>query len=228
MGQDKTPLVWIDMEMSGLVPEKERILEVAMLVTDADLNEIAAAPVLVIHQPDAVLDAMDSWNRSTHGKSGLVDKVRASTLDEAAAEKILVDFLKPIVAARMAPLCGNTVHQDRRFMARYMPALDEYLHYRIIEFLKPIVASGSAPLAGNTVHQDRRFMARYMPAFDAYLHYRIVDVSTLKELAKRWRPDVIAGFAKEGKHEALADIQESIEELKHYRATFLRIEPPPA
>jgi oligoribonuclease len=186
MAQDKTPLVWIDMEMSGLVPERERILEVAMLVTDAELNEIAAAPVLVIHQPDAVLDAMDSWNRSTHGKSGLVDKVRASTLDEAAAEKILVDFLKPIVAARLAPLCGNTVHQDRRFMARYMPALDEYLHYRII------------------------------------------DVSTLKELAKRWRPDVIAGFAKEGKHEALADIQESIEELKHYRATFLRAEPPPA
>jgi oligoribonuclease len=186
MAQDKTPLVWIDMEMSGLVPERERILEVAMLVTDAELNEIAQAPVLVIHQPDAVLDAMDSWNRSTHGKSGLVDKVRASTLDEAAAEKILVDFLKPIVAARTAPLCGNTVHQDRRFMARYMPALDEYLHYRII------------------------------------------DVSTLKELAKRWRPDVIAGFAKEGKHEALADIQESIEELKHYRATFLRAEPPPA
>lgn len=186
MAQDKTPLVWIDMEMSGLVPERERILEVAMLVTDAELNAIAAAPVLVIHQDDAVLDGMDSWNKSTHGKSGLVDKVRASTLGEAEAEKILVDFLKPLVGPRVAPLCGNTVHQDRRFMARYMPLLDEYLHYRII------------------------------------------DVSTLKELAKRWRPDVIAGFTKEGKHEALADIQESIEELKHYRATFLRTEPPAA
>ena len=184
MAQDKTPLVWIDMEMSGLVPERERILEVAMLVTDSELNAIATAPVLVIHQPDAVLDAMDSWNKATHGKSGLIDKVRASSLTEAEAEKILVDFLKPIVAAGVAPLCGNTVHQDRRFMARYMPALD------------------------------------------TYLHYRIVDVSTLKELAKRWRPDVIAGFAKEGKHEALADIQESIEELKHYRDTFLRTEPP--
>ena len=184
MPMDKTPLVWIDMEMSGLVPERERILEVAMLVTDAELNAIATAPVLVIHQPDAVLDAMDNWNKSTHGKSGLVDKVRASTLTEADAERVLVDFLKPIVASGMAPLCGNTVHQDRRFMARYMPALD------------------------------------------AYLHYRIIDVSTLKELAKRWRPDVIAGFVKEGKHEALADIQESIEELKHYRSTFLRTEPP--
>ncbi|APV51742.1 oligoribonuclease [Betaproteobacteria bacterium GR16-43] len=180
MAQDKTPLVWIDMEMSGLVPERDRILEVAMLVTDAELNTIAAAPVLVVHQPDEVLDAMDSWNRATHGKSGLVDRVRASTLGEAEAEKILVDFLKPLVASRAAPLCGNTVHQDRRFMVRYMPVLDEYLHYRII------------------------------------------DVSTLKELAKRWRPDVVAGFSKEGKHEALADIVESIEELKHYRRTFLR------
>ncbi len=186
MASDKTPLVWIDMEMSGLVPDRDRILEVAMVVTDSELNTIAEAPVYVLHQSDEVLEAMDSWNKSTHGKSGLVDKVRASTLDEAAAEKILVDFLKPLVAARLAPLCGNTVHQDRRFMALYMPALDEYLHYRII------------------------------------------DVSTLKELAKRWRPDVIAGFTKEGKHEALADIQESIEELKHYRSTFLRLEPPAA
>ncbi len=186
MAQDKTPLVWIDMEMSGLVPERDRILEVALLVTDAQLNAIAVAPVLVVHQPEEVLEGMDSWNKATHGKSGLVDKVRASTLSEAEAERILVDFLKPLVAAGAAPLCGNTVHQDRRFMARYMPALD------------------------------------------AYLHYRIIDVSTLKELAKRWRPDVIAGFTKEGKHEALADIEESIEELKHYRSSFLRTEPPPA
>jgi oligoribonuclease len=183
MAQDKTPLVWIDMEMSGLVPERDRILEVAMVVTDAELNTIAEAPVYVVKQPDAVLDAMDSWNKATHGKSGLIDKVRASTFTEAEVEARLLDFLKPIVAA------------------------------------------GAAPLAGNTVHQDRRFMARYMPAFDAYLHYRIVDVSTLKELAKRWNPEVIAGFTKEGKHEALADVYESIEELKHYRKQFLNAEP---
>ncbi|HXF79321.1 MAG TPA: oligoribonuclease [Usitatibacter sp.] len=180
MPQDKTPLVWIDMEMSGLVPERDRILEVAMVVTDSELNTLAEAPVYVLHQPDEVLDAMDSWNKSTHGKSGLVDRVRASNLTEAEVEARLIEFLKPIVPERTAPLCGNTVHQDRRFMARYMPA------------------------------------------FDAYLHYRIVDVSTLKELAKRWYPEVLAGVTKEGRHEALADIQESIEELRHYRRVFLR------
>jgi oligoribonuclease len=167
------------MEMSGLVPERDRVLEVAMVVTDAELKVIAEAPVYVVHQPDEVLEAMDSWNRSTHGKSGLVDKVRASTFTEAEVEARLVEFLKPLVPERTAPLCGNTVHQDRRFMARYLPLLD------------------------------------------AYLHYRIVDVSTLKELAKRWRPEVLAGVTKEGKHEALADIHESIEELRHYRRTFL-------
>jgi oligoribonuclease len=180
---DKTPLIWIDMEMSGLVPERDRILEVAMVVTDAELNTIAEAPVYVVHQPDEVLDAMDSWNRATHGKSGLVDKVRASTFTEAEVESRLIEFLKPIVAERLAPL------------------------------------------AGNTVHQDRRFMARYMPAFDAYLHYRIVDVSTLKELARRWRPEVLLGVTKEGKHEALADVYESIEELRYYRRAFLRADP---
>jgi len=168
------------MEMSGLVPDRDRILEVAMVVTDSELNTIAEAPVFVVHQPDEVLDAMDSWNKATHGKSGLVDKVRASNLTEAEVEARLIEFLKPIVAERTAPLCGNTVHQDRRFMARYMPA------------------------------------------FEAYLHYRIVDVSTLKELAKRWYPEVLAGVTKEGRHEALADIQESIEELRHYRRVFLR------
>jgi oligoribonuclease len=168
------------MEMSGLVPERDRILEVAMVVTDAELNTIAEAPVYVLHQPEEVLDGMDSWNKSTHGKSGLVDKVRASRLTEADVESRIVEFLKPIVGERMAPL------------------------------------------AGNTVHQDRRFMARYMPAFDGYLHYRIVDVSTLKELVRRWRPDVLAGVTKEGKHEALADVYESIEELRYYRRTFLR------
>ena len=174
------------MEMSGLVPDRDRILEVAMVVTDSELNTIAEAPVYVLHQPEEVLAGMDSWNRSTHGKSGLVDKVRASTFTEAEVEARLIEFLKPLVAERTAPLCGNTVHQDRRFMARYMPA------------------------------------------FEAYLHYRIVDVSTLKELAKRWRPEVLQGIAKEGKHEALADVHESIEELKHYRKHFLLAEPPAA
>ena len=180
MAHDKTPLVWIDMEMSGLVPDRDRILEVAMIVTDADLNTLAEAPVMVIHQADSVLEAMDSWNKATHGKSGLVEKVKASTMTEGEAES------------------------------------------KLIEVLKPLVAAGTAPLAGNTVHQDRRFMARYMPALDAFLHYRIVDVSTLKELAKRWRPEAMKGFTKEGKHEALADVHESIAELKHYRGTFLR------
>jgi oligoribonuclease len=174
------------MEMSGLVPDRDRILEVALVVTDAELNTLAEAPVWVLHQPDEVLDAMDSWNKSTHGKSGLVDKVRASTFTEAEVEG------------------------------------------RILEFLKPLVGERLAPLAGNTVHQDRRFMARYMPAFEAYLHYRIVDVSTLKELARRWNPAVLAGVAKEGKHEALADVYESIEELRHYRRTFLVPAPEPA
>ena len=180
MAQDKTPLVWIDMEMSGLVPERDRILEVAMVVTDSELNTLAEAPVYVVHQEDAVLDGMDSWNKATHGRSGLVDKVKVSRFTEAEVEA------------------------------------------KLIEFIKPLVAAGAAPLAGNTVHQDRRFMARYMPAFDAYLHYRIVDVSTLKELARRWRPELLAGIVKESRHEALADIYESIEELKYYRRTFLQ------
>lgn len=178
------PLVWVDMEMSGLVPERDRILEVAIVVTDGELNVVAEAPVWVVHQPDEVLDAMDSWNKGTHGKSGLIDKVRASKFNEAEVEA------------------------------------------QVLAFLKEHVAEGTAPLAGNTVHQDRRFMARYMPAFDAWLHYRIVDVSTLKELARRWRPDVLAGIVKDSKHEALADVHESIEELRHYRRTFLRSEPP--
>jgi len=172
--------------MSGLVPDRDRILEVALVVTDSELNTIAEAPVYVLHQADEVLEGMDSWNKSTHGKSGLVDKVRASRLTEAEVEQRILEFLKPIVGERVAPLCGNTVHQDRRFMARYMPL------------------------------------------FDAYLHYRIVDVSTLKELAKRWHPEVVSGFTKEGKHEALADVYESIEELRHYRNAFLVPGPAPA
>lgn len=184
MAQDKAPLVWVDMEMSGLVPDRDRILEIALVVTDGELDTIAEAPVWVVHQPDEVLDAMDSWNKGTHGRSGLIDKVRASKFSEAEVES------------------------------------------RVLEFLGQHVAAGTAPLAGNTVHQDRRFMARYMPAFEAYLHYRIVDVSTLKELARRWRPDVLAGVVKESKHEALADVHESIEELRYYRRTFLRADPP--
>ena len=183
MAQDKTPLVWVDMEMSGLVPERDRILEVAMVVTDSELNTLAEAPVYVVHQEDSVLDAMDSWNKAAHGRSGLVEKVKASALTEAVVEA------------------------------------------RLIELLKTLVPAGAAPLCGNTVHQDRRFMARYMPALDAYLHYRIVDVSTLKELARRWRPDVLLGVTKEGRHEALADVYESIEELKYYRRTFLQANP---
>ena len=184
MAQDKTPLVWVDMEMSGLVPERDRILEVALVVTDAELNTIAEAPVYVIHQPDEVLDAMDSWNKSTHGKSGLVDKVRASTFTEAEVEARLVEFLKPS-------------WPSARRRSRATPCTRTAASWRAT-----------------------------CPLFDAYLHYRIVDVSTLKELAKRWRPEVLAGVAKEGKHEALADVYESIEELRHYRRHFLAPTPP--
>jgi len=182
MAQDKNALVWVDMEMSGLVPERDRIIEVAMVVTDSALNTIAEAPVYVIHQSDAVLDGMDAWNKSTHGKSGLIDKVRASVLGEAEVEQSLLGFLKEHVPPQTSPLCGNTVHQDRRFMFRYMPLLE------------------------------------------AYLHYRILDVSTLKELVRRWRPPLLAGLVKESKHEALADVYESIGELRYYRDNFLRLE----
>jgi oligoribonuclease len=181
MAQDKNALVWIDMEMSGLVPERERIIEVAMVVTDSALNTIAEAPVYVIHQSDEVLDGMDAWNKSTHGKSGLIEKVRASPLGEAEVEQALLAFLKEHVPPQTSPLCGNTVHQDRRFMFRYMPLLE------------------------------------------AYLHYRILDVSTLKELARRWRPQLLAGLVKESKHEALADVYESIAELRYYRDNFIKL-----
>lgn len=174
-------LVWLDMEMTGLDPEKERIIEVAVVVTEPDLTIVAEGPVLVIHQPDALLDAMDSWNRSTHGKSGLTDKVKASTLTEAQAEDQLIAFLAQHVPAGKSPLCGNTVSQDRRFMFNYMPKLEQFFHYRT------------------------------------------VDVSTIKELARRWRPELLKGFEKRSKHEALADIYESIDELKYYRETFIKL-----
>lgn len=182
MPQDQNNLVWIDMEMTGLVPDKDRIIEIAMVVTNAQLETVAEAPVLVVHQPDSVLNAMDSWNKGTHGKSGLIDKVKASTFTDAEVEKQMIEFLKQHVPASTSPMCGNSICQDRRFMARWMPQLE------------------------------------------AYFHYRNLDVSTLKELAKRWRPALLAGITKHGKHEALADIYESIEELKYYREHFLRME----
>ncbi len=181
MAQNQNYLIWVDMEMTGLVPEKDCIIEVALVVTDAELETIAEAPVLVVHQPDSVLDGMDAWNKSTHGKSGLIDKVKASGLDDAMVEHQMLEFLADYVPARTSPMCGNSICQDRRFMARWMPQLE------------------------------------------AYFHYRNLDVSTLKELAKRWKPDVAQGVKKHGKHEALADIYESINELKHYREHFIRL-----
>jgi oligoribonuclease len=180
MAQDASNLLWVDMEMSGLSPETDRVLEVAIVVTDAELNTLAEAPVLVVHQPDAVLDAMDSWNKGTHGKSGLIDRVRASTLCEAEVEAHMLAFISQHVPERSSPMCGNSICQDRRFLARYMPRLE------------------------------------------AFFHYRNLDVSTLKELARRWRPGLVEGFKKSSKHEALADIYESIAELKYYREHFIQ------
>ncbi|TCS71674.1 oligoribonuclease [Sulfuritortus calidifontis] len=180
MAQNATHLVWVDMEMSGLDPDKERILEIALIVTDAQLEVVEEAPVLVVHQPDAVLDAMDAWNKGTHGKSGLIDKVKASTLTEAEAEARMLAFMQKHVPNRTSPMCGNSICQDRRFLARYMPQLE------------------------------------------AYFHYRNLDVSTLKELARRWRPGLMEGFTKANNHTALADIRESIAELRYYREHFIR------
>lgn len=180
MAQDNNNLIWIDLEMTGLFPERDRIIEIAVVITDSQLNVLGESPVLVVHQSDEVLGGMDKWNTSTHGKSGLTEKVRASTMDEAEAESRMIEYIQQFVAAKKSPMCGNSVCQDRRFMANYMPKLEDFFHYRNL------------------------------------------DVSTLKELAKRWQPKVYDGFKKANKHEALADIYESIEELKHYRATFLR------
>jgi oligoribonuclease len=181
MAQDATRLIWIDMEMTGLKPDQDRIIEAAMVVTDQELQVVAEGEVYVVHQADSILDGMDSWNKGTHGRSGLIDKVKASKLSETEVEAEMLNFL-----------------------GRHVPA-------------------GASPMCGNSVCQDRRFLARYMPGLEAYFHYRNLDVSTLKELARRWKPEVMAGFSKQGKHEALADIYESIEELKYYREHLLKI-----
>jgi len=177
VSQNANNLIWIDMEMTGLKPETDRIIEVAIVVTDNVLTTLAEAPVLVVHQDDVTLAGMDSWNQSTHARTGLTDRVRASTLDEANAEQQLLAFLREHVPPRTSPMCGNSICQDRRFLARWMPD---------------------------------------------YFHYRNLDVSTLKELCRRWTPDVAKNWVKQGKHEALADIYESIDELKFYRDNFIR------
>lgn len=177
--QDDNHLIWLDMEMTGLHPDSDRILELAVVITDSQLNTIAEGPILVVHQSDAILDGMDAWNKGTHGRSGLIERVRASQYDEAAAEAQMLEFV-----------------------GRY---------------LRP----GKSPMCGNSICQDRRFMARWMPRLEAFFHYRNLDVSTLKELAKRWNPAVHRSFEKRARHEALADVYESIAELQHYRKHWL-------
>ena len=179
MPQDANHLIWIDMEMTGLVPDRDRIIEVALVVTDNNLVTVAEGPVWVVHQEDAVLAGMDSWNTATHGRSGLTDKVKASTLTEGEVEAQALAFLAQHVPAKASPMCGNSICQDRRFLARWMPRLEEWFHYRNL------------------------------------------DVSTLKELVKRWKPELAKGIPKEGKHEALADVYESILELRYYRERFI-------
>jgi len=174
-------LVWIDLEMTGLLPGSDRIIEIAVVVTDPQITRRIEGPVLAVHQSDAVLDGMDNWNKGTHGKSGLTERVRASTIDEAAAEAQTIAFLKQYVSKGKSPMCGNSICQDRRFLANYMPALE------------------------------------------AFFHYRNVDVSTLKELARRWKPTVLDGFKKAQAHTALADIHESIDEMLHYRRHLLAV-----
>src|SRR5471030_950154 len=174
-------LVWVDMEMTGLEPDTDRIIEVAVVVTDMHLNVLAEGPVFAIHQSDETLDKMDAWNKGTHGRSGLIERVKASTVTDAQAEEELIKFMKLWVPNGKAPMCGNTIGQDRRFMVRYMPKLE------------------------------------------AYFHYRNIDVSTLKELCKRWKPEIVGGFKKHQKHTAMADIVESIDELKYYRGHFIKL-----
>jgi oligoribonuclease len=177
-------LIWVDMEMTGLRPEVDRIIEVALVVTDSQLNVVVEGPAIAVHQPDSVLQGMDQWNTSTHGRSGLTERVRASRITEADAESRLIEFLAPLVPAGKSPMCGNSICQDRRFMARYMPRLESWFHYRNL------------------------------------------DVSTLKELCKRWQPEIARGFLKRSAHTALADIRESIDEMRYYRERFIGTPPP--
>lgn len=174
-------LVWLDCEMTGLDPERDRIIEIAVVVTGPHLEPRIEGPVLAIHQSDAQLDLMDNWNKGTHGKSGLTDRVRASTVTEAQAEQEVLDFIGRYVPRQGSPMCGNSIGQDRRFLVKYMPKLE------------------------------------------AWFHYRNLDVSTLKELSRRWRPEVYASFKKRQMHTALADVHESIDELAHYREHFLKL-----
>ena len=174
-------LIWIDLEMTGLVPEQDRIIEIAVVMTDPMLTVRVEGPVFAVHQSDAVLDGMDNWNKGTHGRSGLTERVRASTIDEATAQA------------------------------------------RVIAFLQQYVPKGKSPMCGNSICQDRRFMARTMPLLEAFFHYRNLDVSTLKELARRWKPSAMEGFKKAQAHTALADIHESIDELIHYRTHLLAV-----
>jgi oligoribonuclease len=183
LAKSEMNLVWIDCEMSGLDPEKEKLLEIAVIVTGPDLFPRIEGPVLVIHQSDEVLNGMDAWNKGTHGRSGLIDKVKASTLTEEQAQEELLAFIK-----------------------KYVPKL-------------------SSPLCGNTISQDRRFLVKYMPKLEAWLHYRNLDVSTLKELARRWKPSAYSSFKKKQMHTALADVHESIDELIHYRERFINLNP---
>ncbi|WP_211474474.1 oligoribonuclease [Collimonas humicola] len=173
-------LIWVDMEMTGLDPDSDRIIEVAVVVTDPQLNILAEGPVFAIHQADEIMDGMDAWNKGTHGRSGLIERVKTSTVTESDAELALIEFLK-----------------------KYVP-------------------NGKSPMCGNTICQDRRFMARGMPKLEAFFHYRNLDVSTLKELCRRWKPELASGFKKHQKHTALADILESIEELRYYREHFIK------
>lgn len=181
MAQDPNHLVWLDMEMTGLDPERDRVIEIAIVVTNSQLDVLAEGPVIAVHQTDAVLAGMDAWNTATHGKSGLVQRVRESTFDEARTEAACLAFLADHVPAGKSPMCGNSICQDRRFMARHMPQLE------------------------------------------AWFHYRNLDVSTLKELARRWKPGLVDQLKKHGRHEALADIHESIAELRFYREHFIRL-----
>ncbi len=181
MPQDATHLIWIDLEMTGLDPQNDRIIEIATIVTDANLNTLAEGPVMAVHQPDEVLNGMDEWNTNQHGGSGLSQRVRESGYDEAAAERATLEFL-----------------------ARYVP-------------------KGASPICGSSICQDRRFLASGMPELEEYFHYRNLDVSTLKELANRWAPEVVKGVVKKGRHLALDDIRDSIAELLHYREHFLRL-----